>query len=127
MNKRIALLIAAPLALTAAAALAQTTQLGPSMTSVAVTVTGAMNILPANPSRRALTVCNNDATNKVTISTGALSPVQLTTGLVLLNGNVVSSCFNFGSPGVTGPGGVGAQINAVASGGTVNVTFIEYY
>lgn len=127
MNRKLAALAALPLVLAAGAALAQSTLLGPSMTTVAVTTTGAMAVLSSNASRRALTVCNNDASNKVTISTGSLSPVQLTTGLVLLNGNVATSCANFGTPGTTGPGGVGAQINAIASGGTVNVTFIEYY
>lgn len=106
------------------AALAQTTTLGPAITTVAVTVTGAMNVLAANPSRKKLTVCNNDASNKVTIATGSTSPVQLTTGLVLLNGNVATSCATFDS---TAGAGVGAQVNAVASTATVNVTFIEYF
>lgn len=126
MNKR-SLLLAAPLVFAAAAALAQTNVLGPSITSVAVTTTGAMAVLGSNPSRKALTVCNNDASNKVTIATGSTSPVQLTTGVVLLNGNVASSCITFGQPGSVNSGGVGAQVNAIASTATVNVTFIEYY
>lgn len=108
------------------AVLAQTTVLGPSMTTVSVGVNGTMAALAANPSRRAVTVCNGHATQIATISTGSLSPVSLTTGIVLQTGNVASSCFTFGSP--TGPsGGVGAQINVIANGASTPVTFVEYY
>lgn len=127
MIKRIAAAAVAASLATGGVVWAQSTVLGPNVTSVAVTVGGAMNILAANPSRKRLTVCNNDATNKVTIATGTTSPVQLTTGIVLLNGNVATSCFTFDSGSTSGGGGVGAQINAVASGGTINLTFVEYF
>lgn len=127
MSKRIVAAVVATSLAAGGAAWAQSTALGPNITSVAVTVGGALAVLAANPSRKRLTVCNNDASNKVTIATGSTSPVQLTTGLVLLNGNVATSCFTFDSGSAGGGGGVGAQINAIASGGTVNVTFIEYF
>lgn len=104
-----------------------TTVLGPSITSVSTGVNGTLNALAANASRKALTVCNNDASNKVTITTGTVSPVSLTTGLVLLNGNVASSCATFGQPGGPTSGGVGAQVNIIANGSSTVVTFIEYY
>lgn len=106
---------------------AQTNVLGPATTSASITVNGTLAALAANPSRKALTICNNDATNKVTITTGATSPVALTTGVVLLNGNVATSCITFGTPGGGASGGVGAAVNAIASVATVVVTFIEYF
>jgi hypothetical protein len=115
-------------ALLAGAAIAQTTLLGPSMTSVTVNSNGSMATLAANPTRKALTICNEHASNTLTFTFGSLSPVSLTTGRVLAAGNLVTSCMTFGNPGSpVGSGGVGAQVNTIASAASTPVTFIEYY
>lgn len=121
------LLCAALLALPGAAS-AQETLLGPVTTTVSVTASATLAALPANPSRKAVTICNGSATLLITFTTGAVTPVSLTTGVVLQTGNVVASCFTIGVPGQAGSGGVGAQINVIANGaGLTNVTFLEYF
>jgi hypothetical protein len=124
--------IVAALAASAFAGLAYAqTALGPNMTSVTTNSGGLMNALPANPSRRGVTICNEHASNTVTFTLGTLSPVGVTTGRVLASGNLVTSCFSIGSTQgfpTTGAGSnVGAQINILASGTSTPVTFIEYY
>lgn len=126
MMKRATIAALASCALIGAACAQSTNVLGPSVTSVATSVNGSMATLASNPSRRQLTVCNNDASIKVTISTGSTSPVSLTTGIVLLSGNVATSCFTFGTGSKDGPG-VGAAVNVISASGTPSVTFIEYY
>jgi len=122
------ILAASATALLAGAAWAQSTLPGPSMTTATVTTVGSMATLAANPTRKALTVCNEHATNTVTITFGSLSPVSLTTGRVLAAGNLVTSCMTFGNVGSpVGSGGLGAQVNTIASGSGTPVTFIEYY
>jgi hypothetical protein len=88
-----------------------------------------MNALAANPARKGLTICNGHASNTATFTMGTLSPVSLTTGIVLAAGNTATSCFTVASPsgGGTQGGGVGAQVNVIASGASTPVTFIEYY
>ena len=111
------------------AASAQTTVLGPVTTTVSAIATATLAALPANPSRRAVTVCNGSATLLVTFTTGTVAPVSLTTGVVLQTGNVVASCFTIGAPG-SGLGGaaVGNQINVICStAGPCPVTFLEYF
>jgi len=51
--------------------------------------------------------------------------VSLTTGMVLLAGNVATSCFSTPFVGLT-PFGAGAQINIIASGASTPVTVFEY-
>jgi hypothetical protein len=106
-----------------------TTVLGPVTTTVSVVATATMAALPSNPSRRAATVCNGSATLLITFTTGTVTPVSLTTGVVLQTGNVVASCFTIGTPGGP-PGGaaVGNQINVICStAGPCPVTFLEYF
>jgi hypothetical protein len=106
-----------------------TTVLGPVTTTASVVATATMAALPANPSRRAVTLCNGSATLLVTFTTGTVTPVSLTTGVVLQTGNVVASCFTIGTPG-GGLGGaaVGNQINVICStAGPCPVTFLEYF
>jgi hypothetical protein len=107
------------------------TALGPSMTTYTENVTGAMARLAANPTRKGVTICNEHASNTVTFTLGALSPVSLTTGRVLAAGNLVTSCFTIGSTQgpttMSGGANVGAQINSIASGASTPVTVIEYY
>lgn len=123
------LLLTAALLLAPCAAFAQgSTVLGPITSTVSVTASATLAALPANPSRKAVTICNGSATLLVTFTTGAVTPVSLTTGIVLQTANVLSSCFTMGSPGTAGSGGIGAQINVIANGaGPTNVTFVEYF
>ena len=109
------------------AANAQSTVLGPNVTTVLAGASATLAALPANPTRRAVTICNGHATQTVTFTTGAVTPVSLTTGFVLLAGNVAASCFTMGQIGSSTSGGVGAQINVIASGASTNVTFFEYF
>jgi hypothetical protein len=118
---------AAALIAAVAAAYAQTTVLGPNMTTATVSGAGSMATLAANPTRKALTICNEHASNTMTFTLGTLSPVSLTTGRVLAAGNLVTSCITIGSPSSVGSSGVGAQVNTIASGASTPVTFIEYY
>jgi hypothetical protein len=110
------------------AAHAQSTVLGPITTTVSVAASAIMGALPANPARKAVTICNGSATLFITFTTGTVTPASLTTGIVLQTANVLSSCFTIGSPGLAGSGGVGAQINVIGSAaGPTNVTFVEYF
>ena len=128
MIKRLALAALASCALIGAAN-AQSTVLGPNMTTVTATATAALAALPSNPSRKAVTICNTGATNALTFTTGpTLTPVTLTVGIVLPAGNLATSCFTLGSPGLAGSGGVGAQINVVTvAAATTTVVFVEYF
>lgn len=124
--KKLSVCTALLLLVTVSVALAQV--LGPSMTTVSTDTHGQMAALASNPSRRAVTVCNGHASQTATITTGALSPVSLTVGIVLAAANVATSCFTFGNPASPpGSAGVGAQINVIASGASTPITFIEYY
>jgi hypothetical protein len=106
---------------------AQPTALAPITTTVSVTASASMAALPANPTRRAVTICNGSATLIVTFTTGSVTPVSLTTGIVLPTGNLVTSCYTIGTPG-SGGSFVGAAINVIANGaGPTNVTFLEYF
>ena len=87
-----------------------------------------MAALAANPTRRAVIICNEHATNTVTFTIGTvLTPVSLTTGRVLAAGNLATSCFTIGSAANQGSSNVGGQINVIASSTSTPVTFIEYY
>lgn len=119
--------VIAALSLFGGSAWAQTTVLGPNMTTVTVGTAAVLAALPSNPARRAVTVCNGAAaTNILTMTTGTLTPVAGTTGIVMPPGNLTTSCFTIGNP--IGPiGGVGAQVNLIASAASTPVTIIEYY
>jgi hypothetical protein len=126
--KRFAIAALAFCALIGAANAQGTTVLGPNVTTVSVAASAILAALPANPSRRAVTICNGSATLFITFTTGTVTPVSLTTGFVLQTGNVAASCFTMGVGGVGSGGGVGAQINVIGSGaGPTNVTFFEYF
>ena len=106
---------------------AQTTVLGPVTTTISVGTAAILAALPSNPTRRAVTICNGSAAATATFTMGTIvTPVSLTTGIVLQTGNVATSCFTVGS--VSGPsGGVGAQVNVIASATSTPVTFLEYF
>ena len=129
MIRTASLLLSATLFGYTGVALAQTA-LGPNMTTVTGAATATLAALPANPSRKGVTICNEHATNTVTFTLGTtLTPVSLTTGRVLAAGNLVTSCWTIGSTqGVSNSGvNVGAQINVIASSISTPITFIEYY
>ena len=127
MIKRLILGLALAAGCTAAHAQGSTV-LGPVTTTVSVGTVAIIGALPANPTRKGVTICNGSATLFITFTTGSVTPVNLTTGQVLPTGTVVASCYTIGTTGVTGTGGVGAQINVVGSGaGPTNVTFFEYF
>lgn len=107
------------------AATAQPLTLGPFTTTVTAGTGATMAALAANPTRRAVTICNGHATATVTFTTGLVTPVSLTTGQVLAAGNVATSCYTIGN--FQGPAGIaGAQINVIASGASTPVTIFEY-
>jgi hypothetical protein len=127
LSKRLPLLLALPFAAYAAAALAQSTNvLGPATTTVTASGTATMAALASNPSRKMVIICNGSASATATFTTGTVTPVSLTTGVVLQTGNVAASCFMLGTGGTGGPG-VGAQINVIASTGSTPITFLEFY
>jgi hypothetical protein len=128
MMKRILIAALASAALSGAAFAQGSTVLGPITTTVSVATTAIMAALPANPTRKGVTICNGSATLFITFTTGSVTPVNLTTGQVLPTGTVATSCYTIGTTGVSATGGVGAQINVVGSGaGPTNVTFFEYF
>jgi hypothetical protein len=100
---------------------AQSTQIGPNATSVALSTTSAQ-ILGQNPSRHALQICNPTAI----VEFIAPAPiVPLTAGGVGIGlpaiASGVTSCF-------TAPLGVsiGSAWNAVSASSTPNITVLEY-
>ena len=70
MIRTVSLLLSAALFGYTGVALAQTA-LGPNMTTVTGAATATMAALPANPSRKGVTICNEHATNTVTFTGGA--------------------------------------------------------
>jgi hypothetical protein len=121
----LAVITSAALAYMVTIAWAQPTVLGPFMTTATVGASATLGAVPANPSRRAMTICNGHATQTVTFTFGTLTPVSLTTGQVLPAGNVVASCFTV-PPIASVSGGIGAQLNLIASGAATPVTVFEY-
>ena len=101
----------------------QPTFTGPVMTTVAAGVTATLAVVGVNPSRRSFTICNGHATQSVTFTFGAVTPVSVTTGQTLPGGSLAQSCYT--PPGAV-LGGVGAQINVIASGAATPVSIIEY-
>lgn len=106
---------------------AQYTALAPFETNATIGASATLGVLPANPSRRGLILCNGHASQSITVTFGTITPVSLTTGVVIPGGNTAASCFNLlpnilASPLV----GVGAQVNAIASGATTPLTALEF-
>jgi hypothetical protein len=107
---------------------AQQTNLGPFQTNVTVGTGATLAAVGANPSRRGLVICNGHASQSITVTFGTITPVSLTTGLVIPGGNVVASCWYAPIVGTgSGPvGGLGAQINMIASGASTPTTVLEF-
>jgi len=117
------LLSGAALLLSIVAAPSQT-NLGPVTWALTASGTAAMAAVPANPSRRGFTICNNHASQTVNFTTGTVTPVSGSVGQFLAANNVATSCYT--TPALTAGVGVGAQINIIASGATTPVTVLEY-
>jgi hypothetical protein len=106
----------------------QQTNLGPFQTNVTVGTSATLAAVGANPSRRGLVICNGHASQSITVTFGTITPVSLTSGLVIPGGNVVASCWYAPVVGTgSGPvGGLGAQINMIASGASTPATVLEF-
>jgi hypothetical protein len=103
---------------------AQPTTLGPNVYSLSIGTGASLAAVGANPSRRAVTICNNHASQSINFTFGTtVTPVSTSVGQFLPGGNVAASCFT--TPGSV-VGGVGGQINMIASGATTPVTVFEY-
>lgn len=100
------------------------TNLGPFETDLSIGNTASMNAVPANPTRRAVIICNDHASQTINVTFGTASTPSATVGLRIPGGNAVASCW-YSSSASTG-GGQGAQINFFASGATTPVTVFEY-
>ena len=118
------MLIALVLTLFATSAMAQT-QLGPTSTTVAVTNVASMAAIPANPTRRAVTICNGDGALTINFTFGTTVTPTATVGQKLLaNSGANINCYTTPASITSG---VGGQINMIASGaGPAQVTVIEY-
>jgi hypothetical protein len=121
----LAVITSAALAYMVTVAWAQTTNLGPFQSQATIGTGATLAAFPANPTRKAFTICNGNASNSVTITFGpTLTPISLTTGLVLLaNSGANINCYT--NP-ISVTGGMGAQINAISSGAGSVVTLLEY-
>jgi hypothetical protein len=132
-RQRLALSVAATvLAAVFAAALvvsvpAQTTGIGPVATSTAGVTTGAaVQIIAANPSRRAFQICAfSQSINFAPVNPAGMTPVvpSATVGIPIAAG----ACFVSAPVTNSGTsGGVGAAFQAIGVSGTAVVTFMEY-
>ena len=132
-RQRLALSVAATvLAAVFAAALvvsvpAQTTGIGPVATSTAgVTNGAAVQVVAANPSRRAFQICAFTASiNFAPVNPAGMTPVvpSATVGIPVAAG----ACFISATITNSGTsGGVGAAIQAIGVSGTAVVTVLEY-
>jgi hypothetical protein len=119
--KRLAIAALASAALSGAANAQNTNVLSPLSTTFSQTTTATAAAIPANPSRKQLTICGTTATNtlNVTFGTPVVTPTA-TLGIPI----AASSCVTFGP--LTGAY-VGAQVNMIAVTGTVVVLVNEYF
>jgi len=87
----------------------------------------SVQIIGANPSRRAISICLAAVAQSVTFIPAPATPVSLTSGITIVgSATVPPPCFT--SPTLTASGtsgGVGAAWNAIASG-AINVTVLEW-
>src|SRR5258706_3287491 len=86
-----AVLAVAAVVFLAGPARTQQTNLAPFQTNVTVGTGATLAAVGANASRRGLVICNGHATQSITVTFGTITPVSLTTGLVIPGGNVVAS------------------------------------
>lgn len=96
------------------------TMLSPVTTTFSQTTTATLAAIPANPSRKQITICGQTATNTLNVTFGT----TVTPTSSLGQGIAAQSCTTF-----TPPAGsyLGSQINLIAVTGTVTVLVIEYF
>lgn len=105
----------------------QVTALAPFQTNATIGTGATLSVLPVNPTRRGLIICNGHASQSITVGFGSNTPVSLTSGLVIPGGNTAASCFNFIPNNLTSPlVSIGAQVNIIASGASTPVTLLEF-
>lgn len=107
---------------------AQPTVSLPTVTNTSVTSGAAVQIIPYNPGRRSITICNQAGTSALTVV-----PVNVTSAVVTPTASVgipiaVGTCFappqvltNSGTSG-----GVTAAWSAIAAGATTNALVLEW-
>lgn len=110
---------------------AQPTNLAPFQTTINVGTTAMMNAVKANPSRKALMVCNNGPAGSIvniTFGPGTTSmpnTPSATTGVPIPGGAVVNSCLSL-FPYLGQNIAMGAQLNMIASAAGTPVTVLEF-
>lgn len=113
-------------ALCATQASAQPTNLAPFEWDVIAGITATMAAVPANPTRKALIICNAGVAGTVVYVTfGQHSMPALNVGIPLAGGAVVNSCLNL-LPFATATVAMGAQINVIASAAGTPVVVLEF-
>lgn len=103
-----------------------TTILSPAASNVVVGTT-AVTLAAANPSRKAITICNSaSATNNVLIAPAPLTPTQPPSATSLgigLPANTTTSCFTSASAATV----AGQQWNGIATAASTNVLVLEWF
>jgi hypothetical protein len=124
MMKRLALSALLCLGLSGAA-LAQgaSTQLSPVSNTFTQTTTATLAAIPANPSRKQITICGQTATNTLNVTFGTIVTPTATLGQPI----AAQSCVTFAPP-LTGVSPfLSSQINLIAVTGSVVVLYTEYF
>lgn len=107
-------------------AVAQPTNLAPFEWDVLAGTTAIMAAVPANPTRKALIVCNAGVAGVIVYVTfGQHSTPSLSGGLPLAGGAVSNSCLNL-LPFATNTVAMGAQINVIATAAGTPVVVLEF-
>lgn len=107
-------------------ALAQPTNLAPFEWDIIAGTTAQMAAVPANPTRKALIICNVGVSGTIVYVTfGQHSTPSSSAGVPLAGGAVINSCLNllpFASSNVA----MGAQINVIASAAGTPTVVLEF-
>lgn len=96
------------------------TILSPNTTTFTQTTTATLAAIPANPSRKQITICGQTATNTLNVTFGTTVTPTSSLGIPI----AAQSCVTFTPP--TGSY-LGAQINLIAVTGSVTVLVNEYF
>lgn len=110
-------------------AVSQTTVLGPFPTGCSLNTPAGPAViacLPANPSRKLLTVCNVGSANTAWIAPSPITPAANGAGSIPIPpvASNLATCLSFPASG--NMGGNGAAWSAIPSATPVTLTFLEY-
>lgn len=110
-------------------AISETTVLGPFPTGCSLNTPAGPAViacLPANPSRKLLTVCNVGSANTAWIAPAPITPAANGAGSIPIPpvASNLATCLSF--PGSGNLGGNGAAWSAIPSATPVTLTFLEY-